>query len=152
MHVSNRDKGWMMYFDSESTTSPGNGLCNEARGEANFQKKVKYLLSIFTPSPFLELKLDFRLTMQGGRAMEWRHWSGIDLFFLRSTSPRATLQRPFPREVVIVSRAALKGSEGPEFDTFGLKNIVSALIISHSDDSQACLVMFAPGLKEKMKT
>ena len=47
--------------------------------------------------------------------MVWRCWRGIDL------APRATLQRPLPREVVMVSRAALKGSEGREFDTPALE-------------------------------
>ena len=137
----------MMYFDSESTTSPGNGLCcNVARDEVNLQKKRSIPLQHLQTIVLFRVKIRFPINDARRKAMVWRGWSGIDLFFWRLTSPRATLQRPFPGEVVIDSRAASKGSEGREFDTPGLKSIVSALIISHSDDSQACFVMFAPGL------
>ena len=49
----------------------------------------------------------------------WMPQEVIIFFFRRSTSLQATLQRPLPGEVAIVSRAALKGSEGRKFDTLG---------------------------------
>ena len=52
----------------------------------------------------------------------------MTFYFWRSTSLRATLQRPLPGEVVIVSQAALKGSEGREFDTPGLKDQPALLL------------------------
>ena len=39
-------------FDLEITTSTDNRLCNVARSEIDLQKKVHYLSSTSTPSPF----------------------------------------------------------------------------------------------------
>ena len=39
LHVGSRAEGRMMFFDLETTTSPGKGLCKAARSEVDLQKK-----------------------------------------------------------------------------------------------------------------
>ena len=131
LQVGNRAEGQMMSSDSKSTTSTGNGLGNVACGEVDLQKKGQYLSSISTPSPFFELEFDFRLTMprEGRRCGDAGEVLTFFSFFWGATSPLATLHRRLPGEVVIVSWAALKGSEGREFDTPALSNSLACLLI-----------------------
>ena len=85
-----------MFFYLEITTSPGNGLCNVACSEVNLRKT---------------------------RSLPLQHLHTIALFQALLIRNRALGQKvKFIKNFGIVSRAALKGSEGREFDTPALQH------------------------------
>ena len=81
----------MMLFDLEITTSPGNGLSNVARGKVDLQKKRPLPLQHVHTIALLQASLIRNRVL----------WHEVK----------------FIKNFRIISRAALKGSEGREFDT-----------------------------------
>ena len=108
-------------FDLEIPTSSGNGLCNVARSEVDLQKRSLPLQHLHTIA-LLQASLIRNRVLR--HAMELI--SKYKKVYLSSVACVKRFKRFFEDKrcntAEIASRAALKGSEGREFDTTALQH------------------------------